>query len=290
MPGPGVHVFSVDVEEYFQVRALEGVVSQSRWGSYEARIGPAIDAILGLLARRSATGTFFTLGWIARHRPEVVRAIAAAGHEIASHGYWHRRVPAMEPAEFREDVRMAKAELEDLTGQAVVGFRAPNFSIVPGCEWAFDILVEEGHRYDSSRFPVRRPGYGTPGSPRVPHTLRCRAGDLLELPPATTKAFGMTIPAAGGNYLRQLPYALIRRAFREAAQADVPGMFYIHPWEVDPDQPRLPVGPVNRVRHYRGLGGTLAAMDRLLSEFRFTSVAAAFPSYTAAGGPAIGVA
>jgi polysaccharide deacetylase family protein (PEP-CTERM system associated) len=274
---PPAHIFSVDVEEYFQVRALEGVVARERWTHYPSRVEASIAAILELLERRRATGTFFTLGWIARHRPEVVRAIAAAGHEIASHGYGHRRVPEMTASEFREDVRSARAELEDLTGRPVLGYRAPNFSIVPGTEWALDILIEEGHRYDSSRFPVHRRGYGSPDTPRRPHMVRRAAGSILELPLATTTVLGIALPAAGGNYLRQLPYGLIRRAFREATEAGIPGMFYIHPWEVDPGQPTLPVGPLTRIRHYRGLGRTMAAMDRLLAEFPFTSVAAAYP-------------
>jgi polysaccharide deacetylase family protein (PEP-CTERM system associated) len=269
---PPAHIFSVDVEEYFQVRALEGVVARERWEHYPSRVEASVDAILELLERRRATGTFFTLGWI--------RAIAAAGHEIASHGYGHRRVPEMTPTEFRDDVRSARAELEDLTGRPVLGYRAPNFSIVPGTEWALDILIEEGHRYDSSRFPVHRRGYGSPDTPRRPHLLQRAAGSILELPLATTTLLGVALPAAGGNYLRQLPYGLIRRAFREAAAAGTPGMFYIHPWEVDPGQPILPVGPLTRIRHYRGLNGTLAAMDRLLSEFPFTSVAAAYPWLT----------
>ncbi len=277
------HIVSVDVEEYFQVRVFEGVVAREQWESYPTRVGASVQTILELFERRGARGTFFTLGWIARHRPEVVRSIVSAGHEVASHGYWHRSVPTLSPAEFREDVRAAKAELEDVSGRCVTGFRAPNFSVGPGCEWALDVLVEEGYRYDSSCFPAHLPGWTTPAMPRVPHVIRCAAGDLLELPLSTTRLLGVTVPAAGGNYLRQLPFALIRRAFQEATAAGIPGMFYIHPWEVDPGQPRLPVGPISRIRHYRGLDRTLGAMDRLLSEFSFTSVASAFPALATVG-------
>jgi len=271
------HLFSVDVEEYFQVNAFERIVPRTEWGTYPTRVAASVDAILEMLARRNATGTFFTLGWIARHHPRVVRAIADAGHEVASHGYWHRRIPTLSPDEFREDVRTSKAELEDVSGQLITGFRAPSFSIIPGHEWALDVLAEEGYRYDSSRFPIRRPDYGSPDVPTVPHVVHTPSGELLEIPLATTRLLGTPLPAAGGGYLRQFPFALIRRAFREASAARVPAMFYIHPWEIDPDQPRLPVSRLTRVRHYRGLGRTLPLMDRLLSEFPFTSVRAAFP-------------
>jgi polysaccharide deacetylase family protein (PEP-CTERM system associated) len=271
------HIFSVDVEEYFQVNAFEGVAPRERWDGYPARVYESTRAILDLLDRRGARGTFFTLGWIAEKRPEVVRAIADAGHEVASHGYWHRRVPTLTPDQFREDVRTSKDALEQLTGRAVLGYRAPSFSIIPGVEWALDVLAEEGYRYDSSRFPIRRPDYGSPDVPRVPHTVQTPSGELLELPLATTTLLGKPFPAAGGGYLRQFPFALIRRAFREASAAGTPAMFYIHPWEVDPAQPRLPVSAVTRVRHYRGLARTLPLMDRLLAEFPFTSVDAVFP-------------
>lgn len=275
--GPVVHHFSVDVEEYFQVNAFEPYVARERWHEMPARLEASVDAILALLDRRGATGTFFTLGWVARHRPQVVRAIAAAGHEIASHGFWHQRVVTLTPAEFRADVRDARAALEDVAGAPVTGYRAPSFSIIPGCEWAFEVLLEEGHQYDSSRFPIRRAGYGSPGTPRDPYVIDTPSGLLLELPLATATFLDRLVPAAGGGYLRQFPFGVIRRAFREAAARRAPGMFYIHPWEVDPGQPRLPVPMVTRVRHYRGLARTLPLMDRLLAEFPFRSVRETYP-------------
>ena len=272
------HVFSVDVEEYFHVNAFEGIVQRDAWESYPARAAASVHEILDLLARRGATGTFFTLGWLARRDPALVRAIADAGHEIASHGHWHRRIPTLTPDAFRADVRDAKAALEDVTGTAVVGFRAPSFSIIPGFEWGFEILVEEGHTYDSSRFPIRRRGYGSPDAPLVPHTIATPAGDLMELPLATARFAGMRVPAAGGGYLRQFPFAVIRRAFQQATTAGVPAMFYIHPWEIDAEQPRIPVSLLTRVRHYRGLHKTLPLLDRLLMEFPFASALDAFPA------------
>jgi polysaccharide deacetylase family protein (PEP-CTERM system associated) len=272
-PAPVEHIFTVDVEEYFHVAAFEGVVARHQWGSIPSRVEGTIDILLDLLARHDVTGTFFTLGWIADHHPMVVRRIAQAGHEVASHGYWHRRVDTLSPEEFRDDVRASKAVLEDCCGKPVVGFRAPNFSIRPGFEWAFDVLVEEGYRYDSSLFPIRRPGYGYPAAPVVPHLVHRPSGAIAELPLATTKFAGACVPAAGGAYLRHLPFGVIRRAFREHHESGIPATFYIHPWELDPDQPRMPVGMLTRVRHYRGLAHTRPLLERLLAEFPFTSAA-----------------
>lgn len=272
------HCFTVDVEDYFHVNAFESVVRREAWGDYTPRIHRGMDLLLDLLARHDVHGTFFTLGWVAHRHPDIVRRIVAAGHEIASHGYWHRRVTTLDPEGFRDDLRRSKQALEEVSGQEVTGFRAPSFSIVPGREWALDILLEEGFRYDSSLFPIRRPGYGYPSAPTVPHTIARPAGRIVELPPAVLRFPGFRIPAAGGGYFRQFPYAVTRAAFRQFERAGQPGMFYIHPWELDPDQPRLPVGLVTRVRHYRGLDRTLPRLERLLSDFRFTSVARRFGS------------
>lgn len=271
------HFFTVDVEEYFQVKALESVVSRDEWLSRPSRVARSVDELLESLDRHGARGTFFVLGWIAEHRPEVVRAIADAGHEIASHGFWHKRVTAQKPDEFREDIRSSKQSLESLTGTQVLGYRAPSFSIIPGWEWALDVLIEEGYRYDSSLFPIHRRGYGYPGALRAPHVIRRSSGQLAEFPLATTSFFNYPLPAAGGGYLRQFPLAVIRRAFREATERSEPATFYIHPWEIDPDQPRLPVSPLNRIRHYRGLGFALARIELLLEEFSFDSIASYLP-------------
>jgi polysaccharide deacetylase family protein (PEP-CTERM system associated) len=265
------HVFSVDVEEYFQVNAFEGVVTRERWDSLPSRLEPSVDLLLEALARHGATGTFFTLGWIAARHRRMVQRIAAAGHEIASHGWWHRRIPELGPALHREEVRSSKDLLEQITGLPVVGYRAPSFSILPGYEWALDVLIEEGYRYDSSLFPIRRPGYGYPAAPRYAHVIERPSGTLVELPPATGTVLGRRIPAAGGGYLRHFPLTVIQKAFREHERAGQQAMFYIHPWEVDPQQPRLPVSPITRVRHYAGLSRTLPRIETLLGEFRFTA-------------------
>jgi polysaccharide deacetylase family protein (PEP-CTERM system associated) len=272
------HFFTVDVEEYFQVKALESAVSRDDWTSRPSRVAASIDALLEMLNRHNARGTFFVLGWIARHRPEVVLAIAAAGHEIASHGFWHERVTALDRETFRQDVRKSKRALEDLTGAEVIGYRAPSFSIIPGCEWAFDTLLAEGYRYDSSLFPIHRRGYGYPGCSRIPHIIQRPAGRLAEFPLATTSFFHYPVPAAGGGYLRQFPLAIIRRAFREASERCEPATFYIHPWEIDPGQPRLAVSVLNRLRHYRGLADARQRIDLILEEFSFTTIASYLPT------------
>jgi polysaccharide deacetylase family protein (PEP-CTERM system associated) len=271
------HFFTVDVEEHFQVKALESLVRRDEWLSHPTRVGGSIDALLTSLQRHGTRGTFFVLGWLAKHRPEVVRAIANAGHEIGSHGFWHERVSTLSPGAFREDIRSSKAALEDLVGTPVLGYRAPNFSIIPGCEWAFDILLEEGYRYDSSLFPIRRRGYGYPAAPRLPHVIECASGRLAEFPLATTSILAYPVPAAGGGYLRQFPYGLIHRAFQEATNRGESATFYIHPWEIDPGQPRLPVSSVNRIRHYRGLDGALPRVERLLEAFKFGPIASHLP-------------
>jgi polysaccharide deacetylase family protein (PEP-CTERM system associated) len=267
------HHFTVDVEEHFQVLALAPYAPRERWGSFESRVARNVDRLLELLARRSATGTFFTLGWVAERQPAMVKAIAAAGHEMASHGDDHRRVTELTPDEFRAQVRRSKRILEDLTGQPCLGYRAPNYSIVPGREWALDILIDEGYRYDSSLFPIQRPGYGYAGGGRDPHWLERPGGRLLEVPPATLRRLGLNLPAAGGAYFRLLPFGLVRAALRDAERRGQPGTFYLHPWEYDAAQPRFAVPFLTRVRHYGGLAGVLPRLERLLEEFRFVSIA-----------------
>jgi polysaccharide deacetylase family protein (PEP-CTERM system associated) len=264
----------VDVEEHFHVSAFDSLIRREDWSGLPSRVDANTDLLLDLLARHGATGTFFVVGWLADRNPGLVRRIAAAGHEIASHSWWHRRVPTLTAAEFKEDVARTKARLEEITGRPVHGFRAPSFSILPGMEWAFDVLLETGHSYDSSVFPIRRPGYGWPGAPADPYDIVRPAGTLREYPMTTLDVLGLRIPAAGGGYLRQLPYGVVRQAFRDRQARGRGGMFYIHPWEVDPGQPQVTCGWLTRMRHYRGLERTLPRLERFLSEFPVTSVAA----------------
>lgn len=267
------HVFTVDVEDYFQVYAFDRIVERSMWDSFPSRVERNTDVLLELMDRRGAIGTFFVLGWVAQRFPDLVRRIADGGHEVASHGWWHRKVTALTPAEFREDAHASRCILEQVSGTPVVGYRAPSFSITPGHEWAFDVLLETGYRYDSSLFPIRRMNYGYPRTPPIPHIITRPAGELIEFPLTTTRMFGRVIPAAGGGYFRHFPYPLIRRAFREHSAAGIPGVFYIHPWEIDEEQPRIQAPFLTTVRHYRNIPKSLARLERLLSEFSFTSVA-----------------
>lgn len=273
-PAKGVvHHFTVDVEEYFHASALAPFAPMHAWPAFESRVVPSTMALLELLAEAGTRGTFFVLGWVAERNPGLVRAIASQGHEVASHGWDHRLVTACTPAELRESVRRSKAVLESLSGQPCVGFRAPSFSIVRGGEWALDVLLEEGYRYDSSLFPVRRRGYGYVGGAWHPHRLQRPAGRLWELPPATLRGAGSSLPAGGGAYFRLLPYALVRSALKQHEGLGTPATFYIHPWEIDDGQPRLPVSPLTRVRHYGALARTAPRLRRLLAEFRFRSIA-----------------
>lgn len=252
--------------------AFEDVAPRATWDSFPSRVAYGVDLLLELLAEHRANGTFFVLGWIAKKHPALVRRIAAAGHDVASHGWWHRRVTTLTPDEFRRDVVDSKLLLEDLAGRPCIGYRAPSFSITRGAEWALDVLIDEGYEYDSSLFPILRPGYGNPDTPPVPHYMTRPGGVLAQFPPTTTEWGGMRLPAAGGGYFRHFPYAFTRRAFREYEDNGVPGVFYIHPWELDPAQPTLEVGWLTRRRHYGGLEQTVGRLRQLLSEFRFTSI------------------
>ena len=273
---PISHIFTVDVEEYFQVSAFERLVARSDWSARESRVESNVALLLDLLATHGAHGTFFVLGWVASAHKPLVRRIVAEGHEIASHGWAHRRVTSLSPNEFRADIRRTKALLEGLTGERVCGYRAPSFSILPGWEWAFDILLEEGYLYDSSLFPIRRPGYGYPDAAKTHHTVQRLGGTLHELPMTTLPLGGLRIPASGGAYFRHFPYGITQRALREYAEQGTPAVFYLHPWEVDAAQPRLPVPWLTRVRHYRGLERVVPRLQTMLSEFHFTSVRRGF--------------
>ena len=267
-----MHFFSVDVEEHFHAHAFEHAVPRDVWDAQPTRVEPATDTILELLGRHGVRGTFFVLGWVAKRAPGLVRRIAAGGHEIASHTWSHPRISALTPEQFREELRSSKTILEDLGGQEVRGFRAPSFSILPGMEWAFDVLLEEGYTYDSSVFPIRRPGYGWPGAPTRPYDITRGRGSLAELPMTTLSVLGARVPASGGAYLRHFPLWIISSAFEQSAGDGVPGMLYVHPWEVDPGQPRIPVPTLTRIRHYGGIGRTLPRLERLLTRFRFGAV------------------
>jgi polysaccharide deacetylase family protein (PEP-CTERM system associated) len=265
-----VNAMTIDVEDYFQVSAFDEVVKREEWDARPSRVVSNTMRLLQLFDEYSVKSTFFVLGWVADRFPGLVRDIAAAGHELASHGYGHRIVYSQTPDEFREDVRRAKATIENVSGQVVSGYRAPSFSITKKSLWALDVLVEEGYRYDASIFPIRHDRYGIPDAPRHRHVLTRPAGTLTEAPGSTVRVLGSNLPVAGGGYFRILPYWWtkwgIARLNRTESQ---PAIFYLHPWEIDPGQPRLHAGRLSRFRHYRNLDKAEARLKRLLTDFRF---------------------
>jgi polysaccharide deacetylase family protein (PEP-CTERM system associated) len=275
-----VNALTIDVEDYFQVSAFAPHIDARSWGTLECRVERNIDRILQLLASANTTATFFTLGWVAERYPELLRRIASAGHELASHGFGHERASAQSPGEFLADIRLAKAIIEDVAGLAVNGYRAPSFSIGPANEWAFDAIAEAGYRYSSSIYPIRHDHYGAPDAPRFAY--RVRPG-LLEVPVATVRLLRANWPAGGGGYFRLLPYALSSWSIRRINRRDrQPAMFYFHPWELDPEQPRVPgPGVKARFRHYVNLDRMAPRLARLLREFRWTRADRLFLDATA---------
>jgi polysaccharide deacetylase family protein (PEP-CTERM system associated) len=269
-----VNAMTVDVEDYFQVSAFDRVVSRDSWETQESRVAGNTDQLLELFDRFDVHATFFILGWVADRAPELVRRIAGAGHEIACHGYHHQILYNLTPRQFREDVRQAKGTLEQMAGCPVVGFRAPSYSVTNTSLWALDVLIEEGFLYDASIFPIHHDRYGIPDAPRRTHVLTRASGSLVEIPGSTVRIGGVNLPIAGGGYFRLLPYAWTRWGIRRVNETErEPVVFYLHPWEIDPDQPRLHVGQVTRMRHYTGLGRTAGRLTQLLTDFRFDSLA-----------------
>jgi polysaccharide deacetylase family protein (PEP-CTERM system associated) len=272
---PIVNAMSIDVEDYFHVSAFDRVVSRAAWVTFESRVVDNTKRLLDLFDRAGVRATFFVLGWVAERFPRLVRDIASMGHEVASHGYHHQLLYMLTPDQFREDVRSAKATLEDTIGAPVIGFRAPSYSMVASSLWALDVLIEEGYAYDTSIFPIHHDRYGIPGAARHAHRIERQCGSLIEMPASTVRLGRVNVPIGGGGYFRLLPYAWTRWGISWVNNAErEPVVFYLHPWELDPDQPRFQVGPATRLRHYTGLGRTGQRLARLTAEFRFDSVAA----------------
>jgi polysaccharide deacetylase family protein (PEP-CTERM system associated) len=266
-----VNALTVDVEDYFQVTAFEHQIARDRWDTYPCRVVDNTRRLLGILADHAVTGTFFVVGWIAERQPQLVSEIRKAGHEIGSHSYWHRLVYRLSRDEFREDLRRSRNVLEDILGEPIRVFRAPSFSITSQSRWALAILVEEGFTIDSSIFPIHHDRYGMPDANPAIHRLRTDAGYLWECPPSVVRVAGFNLPVSGGGYFRLYPGGLSMRWLRHVNQIDRrPFVFYVHPWEIDPQQPRLKVGsPISRWRHYLNLAETENKLKRLLSGFRF---------------------
>jgi polysaccharide deacetylase family protein (PEP-CTERM system associated) len=266
-----VNAFSIDVEDYFQVAALAPAVARGTWTQRESRVEQNTDKLLRLLDERGIHATFFVLGWIAQHHSGLVRRIANAGHEIASHGFSHELIYTQSPGEFRDETRRSKELLEDLTGGAVVGYRAASFSITRRSLWALDILLDLGFQYDSSIFPIHHDRYGIPGASPAPGPVTAPSGrTLVEFPMAAASFGGAKIPVSGGGYFRLLPYWVTRAGLRQVNERHGrPFVFYLHPWELDPGQPRIKVGWLPRVRHYTNLKHCEERLKRLLSDFAF---------------------
>jgi polysaccharide deacetylase family protein (PEP-CTERM system associated) len=262
------NALTVDVEDYFQVEAFASSIDRSDWEILPRRVESNTERLLDIFGETGARATFFVLGWVAKRHPRLAQRIVAEGHELASHGFAHRRADRQTPDEFRDDIRRSKQVLEDVGGVAVLGYRAPTFSIGCRSRWAHAILFEEGYRYSSSVYPMKHDLYGTPGAP---HTPFAPLPGMIEIPLTTVRLLRIELPASGGGYFRLLPYSLSRWLLKQASRVHhSPAVFYVHPWEIDPDQPRQRGAPLlSRFRHYLNLGCTEMRLRRLLGDFRW---------------------
>ena len=267
-----MHCLTFDIEEHFQVSAFDSPMRRRHWDQFESRVERNTNKLLELLALHKTQATFFVLGWVAKRHPNLVRLVAREGHEVASHGYAHELITAQTPGQFREDVKRAKGILEGLIGEPVLGYRAPSFTITPETIWALPALVEEGYVYDSSIFPILHDKYGMPGANPMYHSISTEAGLIWEIPPSTTKIGGVRVPVAGGGYLRLFPYRLLRGLLKRVESTGQPLVMYLHPWELDPDQPRMSGPVLSRFRHYANLHKTEERLIQLLQEFRFAPI------------------
>ena len=268
------NALTFDVEEYFHAEAFARVLRPEEWPTLESRVTRSTGRLLDILDRERVRATFFVLGWVAERHPGLVREIASLGHEIACHGYGHRMIQHPSRPDFERDVTRAKRALEDAIGRAVLGYRAPTFSVMRATLWSLDVLLETGFRYDSSIFPVVHDRYGIPDAPRFPHRLKAPSGaEIAEFPMSTMTLLGRRLPVAGGGYFRLFPYRVTRRAIARINGERQPAMVYLHPWEIDPDQPRIPVGPLTRFRHLVNVGKTESRLRRLLAELSFAPAA-----------------
>jgi polysaccharide deacetylase family protein (PEP-CTERM system associated) len=276
---PVLNAMTIDVEDYFHVSVFDKTVPRLRWDTLESRVRINTEHLLSLFEEVDIRATFFVLGWVAERFPDLVRRISAHRHEVASHGYGHKLVYQQTRREFQEDVRRAKQLLEAATGVPVIGYRAPSFSITRDSMWALDVLIDEGFRYDASIFPIHHDRYGIPNSPQRPYMINRTPGSLVEVPrsllevPGSTVRVGpLNLPVAGGGYFRLLPYSWTKWGIARINQEAQPAIFYLHPWEIDPGQPRLPARWMGRLRHYTNLKKTESSLRRLLRDFRFGPV------------------
>jgi polysaccharide deacetylase family protein (PEP-CTERM system associated) len=281
-----VNALTIDVEDYFHVEAFATVIDRRDWHEMAPRVAGNTDRLLDILGEADATATFFMLGWVAERNPELVRRIVAAGHELASHGSDHNRVDQQSRDEFRSDVSRSKKLLEDIAGVPVLGYRAPTFSVGRRTTWAHAVLAEEGFQYSSSVYPIAHDLYGEPNAPRLPF---CPQPGFLEIPLTTVRFLGRNLPTAGGGYFRLLPYTVTRGALRRASkELHSPCIFYLHPWEIDPKQPRQSqASRLSRFRHYVNLHRTESRLCRLLQDFRWSRMDRIFLGEAASSPPLI---
>jgi polysaccharide deacetylase family protein (PEP-CTERM system associated) len=266
-----VNALTIDVEDYYHVTGFESVIPRATWDRYESRVERNTQRLLDLLDAHHTRATFFVLGWVAERQPHLVQTIAARGHEVASHGYAHQRIYTQSPAQFRQETQRALGLIEDLISARVYGYRAASYSITRASLWALDILGEAGVIYDSSIFPIHHDRYGIPDYPRFCHVLNDHGGgQLIEFPISTVRVAGVNVPMAGGGYFRVFPYAVIAWGLRSINHRErQPALIYLHPWEIDPDQPRIQAGAVARFRQYVHLQKTEPRLSRLLQDFTF---------------------
>jgi polysaccharide deacetylase family protein (PEP-CTERM system associated) len=268
-----LNAMTVDVEDYFHASAFDRVVSRATWGELDSRVVANTRRLLDLFSEHHVRATFFMLGWVAQRFPGLVRDIAADGHELASHGHDHQLVYLLTPAQFREDVRRAKSTIEAITGVPVLGYRAPSFSIVKTSLWALDVLIDEGHTFDASIYPIRHDRYGIADAPRAAHVIQRPAGSIVEVPSSTVRFGSTNYPIAGGGYFRLFPYAATKWGIDKVNTTDrAPVVLYIHPWEIDPQQPRLPASRTTLMRHHVGMTTTLDKLRRVMTDFSFGPV------------------
>jgi len=281
------NALTVDVEDYYQVSAFEHWIDRRQWADYPSRVKENTELLLSIFRRRRVRGTFFVLGWVGQHWPDLVRRIQDEGHELGAHGFWHQRIYRQSPDGFRDDLRRTRDLLAHLAGQPIRCYRAPSFSVTPASWWALEILVQEGFQYDSSVFPIRHDRYGAPGWPVGICRVETPSGPIWEFPPAVYRVGRMAVPCGGGGYFRLYPLGLTLWLLRAIRRQGRPFVFYLHPWELDPHQPRLPGSVATRFRHYWNLPATARRLEAVLDEFMFAPLSEVVEQYTRQKGPEV---
>jgi len=275
-----INALTIDVEDYYHVSAFAGVIPYSDWNKYEQRVDKNTNELLDIFSEHEVKSTFFVLGCVAENNINLIRRIASEGHEIASHGYSHQLIYNQTKEKFKEETIRSKCILEDIIQQPIKGYRAASYSITRNSKWALDILVETGFEYDSSIFPIRHDRYGVPQAPKVPHLILTPSGNkIIEYPLSTLNIFGLSIPVSGGGYFRLYPYAVTKYALKKINNKSIPFVFYLHPWEIDPQQPKINAGLISNFRHYNNINRCEARLRKLLSDFKFNTISNILKNY-----------